>query len=185
SVGSQATRGDAMRARGVTYDTGFLSGGSTSRERFDPALVERALTIIRDDLHCNAVHVVGGDPQRLELAARCAARPGLAVWFSPFPLELTTDELLALFVDCAQRAERLRTEGAEVVFVAGVEMSVMNRGFIDGRDTGQRVAHLLADPDRRRERIADMRARLDAFLRDAVAAIREHFHGKVTYAAIQ
>ncbi|WP_432840775.1 hypothetical protein [Dactylosporangium sp. CA-092794] len=173
-----------MRAKGMAYDTGFVRDGRNSVERFDPGLVRRELTIIRDDLHCNAVQIVGGDPHRLELAARAAAELGLEVWFSPYPLELTTDEILALFLDCAERAERLRAAGAEVVFVAGVELSVMNRGFVDGDRIDERLGRLLADPDGRAERIAEVRSRLDRFLRTAAAAIRERFRGKVTYAAI-
>src|SRR5690606_7588302 len=95
-----------MRARGMTYDTGFVRDGRNSLEHFDLDLVRRELTIIRDDLHCNAVHIVGGDPQRLELAARTAAELGLEVWFSPYPLDLSADQILELFLDCAQRAER-------------------------------------------------------------------------------
>ena len=49
-----------MRARGIAYDTGFIYKGSVSRDRFDPGVVRRELAIIRDDLHCNAVQVVGG-----------------------------------------------------------------------------------------------------------------------------
>jgi hypothetical protein len=119
-----------MRARGMTYDTGLVVHGRISREYFDPAVVRRELTIIRDDLHCNAVQIIGGDPGRLELAADAAAGLGLEVWFSPYPLELDPEQILALFRDCAERAERLRQQGAEVVFVAGAELSVMNRGFL-------------------------------------------------------
>jgi hypothetical protein len=43
-------------------------------------VVERELRIIRDDLHCNAVRVMGGDPERPELAATYAADLGLEVW---------------------------------------------------------------------------------------------------------
>jgi hypothetical protein len=168
----------------MTYDTGFVRDGRISVERFDPELVRRELTIIRDDLHCNAVQIVGGDPRRLERAARSAAELGLEIWFSPYPLDLTADEILALFLDCAERAERLRTAGAEVVFVAGVELSIMNRGFVDGDRIDERLGRLLADPDGRAERIADVRSRLDHFLRTAIAAVRERFGGKVTYAAI-
>ena len=60
-------------------------------------------------LHCTAVRVIGGDPERLELAATCAADLGLEVWSSPYPLELTIEEMLALLADCAERAERLRS----------------------------------------------------------------------------
>ncbi|MEV1025153.1 hypothetical protein [Streptomyces sp. NPDC050264] len=174
-----------MRAKGICYDTGFVRNGSNSREHFDPDLVEKELTIIRDDLHCNAVHITGGDPERLEVTARCAARLGLEIWFSPYPLDLTADEILTLLVDCAERAERLRTQGAEVVFITGAELSVMNHGFLEGGSTDERLAWLLGDPARRPERFAAVGNRLNAFLREAVAAVRERFHGKVSYAAIQ
>ncbi|MEV6782161.1 hypothetical protein [Streptomyces sp. NPDC051098] len=174
-----------MRAKGICYDTGFLRNGGSSREHFDPDLVKKELTIIRDDLHCNAVHITGGDPDRMELAARCAAALGLEIWFSPYPLELTTGQILGLLAECAERAERLRTQGAEVVFVTGAELSVMNRGFLEGDSTEERIGRLLGEPDRRPERVAAVGARLDAFLREAVAVVRERFQGKVTYSAIQ
>jgi hypothetical protein len=173
-----------MRAKGIAYDTGFVRNGEISRERFDLDVVRRELAIIRDDLHCNAVHVVGGDPERLELAASCAAELGLEVWFSPYPIDLTTTEVLALFADCAQRAERLRTTGAEVVFVTGVEMSIMNRGFLSGDNVEERLGLLLSQPDGRGERLAEASARLNDFLGETVTAVRERFRGKITYACI-
>jgi hypothetical protein len=168
----------------MTYDTGFVRHGKISREDFDPVVVRRELTIIRDDLHCNAVQIIGGDPERLELAGRCAAELGLEVWFSPYPLELAPAEILLLFADCAERAERLRKGGTEVVFVTGVELSVMNREFMPGGSVGERLALLLDDPARRAANLAGVRARVGDFLRTAVAAVRQRFLGRVTYAAI-
>ena len=55
-----------MRAFGISYDTGFVRGGGSSREPFDPEVVRRELGIIRDDLHADAVRIMGGDPERLE-----------------------------------------------------------------------------------------------------------------------
>ncbi|MDQ2583908.1 hypothetical protein [Saccharothrix yanglingensis] len=173
-----------MRAKGIAYDTGFVVDGRISRESFEPRLVRRELAIIRDDLHCNAVHVVGGDPERLELAARHAAELGLEVWFSPYPIDLTTTQALSLFADCARRAEGLREAGADVVFVTGVELSIMNRGFLPGDDLAQRVDLLLSRPEGLAERIVEASARLDDFLREAVAAVRERFRGRITYACI-
>ena len=172
-----------MRGKGIAYDTGFVRGGKISRTRFDLDEVKRELTIIRDDLHCNALHVIGGDPERLELASRLAAELGLEVWFSPYPLELTADEVLSLFVDCAERAERLRKGGAEVVFVTGVELSLMARGFLPGGTVAERLGLLLGSPDQR-ERLVEVAKRLNDFFAKAVAAVRERFHGKVTYASI-
>ncbi|MET9339055.1 hypothetical protein [Nonomuraea sp. NPDC003804] len=172
-----------MRAKGISYDTGFVKNGAISRKHFDPDAVRRELRIIRDDLHCTAVRVMGGDADRIELAAAHAAELGLEVWFSPYPLELTADEMLSLFADCAERAERLRRRGAEVVFVTGAELSLMNPGFLPGDSTDERVA-LLRQPDRVREQIGEVSARVNEFLGTAVALVRERFGGRVTYASV-
>jgi hypothetical protein len=174
-----------VRGNGISYDTGFIRNGHSSIEPFDPEVVERELRIIRDDLHCNAVRIMGGDPARLELAATCAAELGLEVWFSPYPLELTADELLALFADCAERAERLRRRGAEVVFVTGAELSLMNKGFLPGDSFEDRLGRLLGEPHRLPELIPGVAARVNEFLGKAAALVRERFGGQVTYAAIQ
>lgn len=173
-----------MRAKGIAYDTGFVRHGGSSRADLDLDVVRRELAIIRDDLHCNAVHVVGGDPERLEQAAMIAAGLGLEVWFSPYPLELTTTQIRSLFADCAERAERVRRSGAEVVFVAGVELTIMNRGFFPGEGIEERLGLLLGQADGRAERMAAVSAGLNEFLRDAVADIRERFGGRITYACI-
>ena len=43
-----------MRGKGITYDTGFLSAGTSTHEPFDPEVVRREMRVIRDDLHCSA-----------------------------------------------------------------------------------------------------------------------------------
>ncbi|GAB2859617.1 hypothetical protein [Lentzea nigeriaca] len=169
-----------MRAKGIAYDTGFVRHGETSVPEFDLDVVARDLRVIRDELHCNAVHLVGGSPERLEEAARVAASLGLEVWFSPYPLELTAAEILQLFTDCARRAERIRADGAEVVFVAGVELSIMNKEFLPGDDVMDRVNRLFGQGGQ----LDEVSARLNAFLAEAVSAIRAEFRGKITYACI-
>jgi hypothetical protein len=175
-----------MRAKGISYDTGFVLNGAISREHFDPDVVRRELAIIRDDLHCTAVRVIGGDPQRLELAAARAAELGLEVWFSPYPLELTAEETLALFADCAERAERIRRRGAEVVFVAGAELSIMIKGFLPGDTQHDRLGRLLdpADREQLRASLGDLSGKVNEFLGRTAALVRERFAGRITYAAI-
>ena len=70
----------APRGRGITYDTGFINLGVSTREPFEPDVVRREMRLIRDDLHCGAVRLTGGDVDRLELAATHAAEAGLEVW---------------------------------------------------------------------------------------------------------
>ncbi|WP_256333040.1 hypothetical protein [Streptomyces sp. 2131.1] len=61
----------------------------------------------------------------------------------------------------------------------------MNRGLLEGGSAEERVGLLLADPVGRRERLAAVGVRLNPFLREAVAAVRARFGGRVTYAAVQ
>src|SRR6476659_6295243 len=121
-----------IRGKGITYDTDFINLGVSTREPFDPDVAKREMQIIRHDLHCNAVRVTGGDLDRLEIAATHAAAAGLEVWFSPFTCDLTTDALLDFLADCAERAERLRQQGAEVVLLTGSELSLFTKGFLPG-----------------------------------------------------
>src|SRR5215207_2082638 len=163
-----------MRGKGINYDTGFINKGVSSREPFDIAVVRRELQIIRDDVHCNAVRVTGGDPDRLEIAAGIAADLGLEVWFSPFTCDLTYEEMLELLADCAERAERLRRQGAEVVLVVGAEISLLNKGFLPGDTIGERM-ELLADLQRLRTLIGQVPARVNEFFGKALVVVRERF----------
>ncbi|MER5704104.1 hypothetical protein ABT023_19495 [Micromonospora sp. NPDC002296] len=172
-----------MRGKGITYDTGFVDAGESTREPFDPEVVRREMRVIREDLHCTAVRVTGGIPDRLEIAARHAADVGLEVWFSPFTCDLTTDELLDVLADCAERAEGLRRRGAEVVLVTGAELTLFTKGFLPGDTLAERL-DVLTRPDLLREVLPEVPARLNAFLGEAVQVVRARFGGKVTYASL-
>jgi hypothetical protein len=172
-----------MRAKGIGYDTGIEIDGVYNRP-FDPVLVRRELEIIRDDLHCTAVRLIGTDLDRIEHAAREAADLGLEVWFSPYPCQLHPDQILELLADGAERAERIRREGAEVVFVTGAELSLFNHGFLPGDSLTERTAGLLDPESPTRAQLAELPARINGFLAKAVGAVRERFAGLVTYASI-
>ncbi len=172
-----------MRANGITYDTGFVGRAGNSRERFEPEDVRADLTAIRDELHCTAVRVTGGDPDRIDLAAVTATELGLEVWYSPYPLDHDEDQMLDLFADCADRAERLRRAGHRVVFVAGAELSLMNHGFLPGDTIEQRLAAVLRRPPNLGELVATAAGRVNEFLGRAVDVVRSRFGGPVTYAS--
>ena len=172
-----------MRGKSISYDTGFIHKGTSSRPTLDPQLVKRELEIIRDDLHCNAIRVTGSDPERLDLVANIAGAAGLEVWFSPFTCNLSEEEMLSLLDDCAERAERLRVRGVEVVLVTGAELSILNHGFIPGASLDERI-ELVKEPVKLRPHVAAIPERINAFLGRALQRIRARFAGKVTYAAI-
>ena len=172
-----------MRGKGINYDTGFFPGGEDSRPDFEPETARRELRVIADDLHCTAVRISGALPDRMEAAAQAAADAGLEVWFAPFPCEASREELLELLADCARRAERIRAAGAEVVFVAGCETSLFCPGYFDGEDSYARIDTLANGTQELWSRFGEIMGAFSGYLAEAAATVREHFHGKVTYAA--
>jgi hypothetical protein len=173
----------AMRAWGVTYDTGFTNLGTTTHEPFDPDIVAKDMQIIRTDLRADAVRITGGVADRLEIAARHAAAAGLEVWYCPFTNDLTTDQLLAFILDAAERAERIRREGATIRFLTGSEISIMTIGLMPGDTLTERAA-VIADPARVREILPGVRQRTNALLAEAAAGARERFGGLIGYASL-
>ncbi|MEW2545526.1 hypothetical protein AB0910_07045 [Streptomyces sp. NPDC047002] len=172
-----------MRARGINYDTGTFPGRLLTRKAFDPGQVGHEMAVIASDLHCDAVRVSGGDAGRLATAARLAAGAGLEVWFSPLPVDLPPERVLPFLADCARRAEDLRAGGAQVVFVAGCELSAFAHGFLPGHDHRERL-RAMANPDPRWwASLGPVPERLNVFLARAAETVRAHFHGRVTYAS--
>ncbi|WP_063772015.1 hypothetical protein [Kitasatospora mediocidica] len=172
-----------MRGKGINYDTGFSPAGDTSRPEFHADQVREELRVIAEELHCTAVRISGDDPERLSIAAGCAAELGLEIWFAPFPCDLTPQEMLPWFEDCARRAERVRAGGAEVVLVTGCELSVFAQGFLPGDGFAERVANVAApDPELFRP-YGNIAGRLSAFLAEVAARVRPHFGGPLSYAS--
>lgn len=172
-----------MRIKGVTYDTGFINNGVSTKEVFNEEIIKREMRIIKNDLHCDAVRITGGDADRLEITAKLAAEAGLEVWYCPFTCDLTIIELQEFLLDSAARAEQIRLAGTEVVFLTGSEISLVTKGFFSDDKFDDRIL-LLKDPIRIREKIPEVRMKVNAFLKEIVKLIREIFHGKLSYASL-
>ncbi|WP_225729057.1 MULTISPECIES: hypothetical protein [unclassified Nocardia] len=171
-----------MRAIGVCYDTGFVHRGNTTHEPFDPDAVLRDMRAIHDDLHCDAVRITGGYPERLKRAAALAADVGLEVWICPFVNGVTQDELFEMVADIAEFAERLRVQGANVVLAVGSELSLFVDGFFPGDDFEQRAAALPTPAGR--TAMAALPGPFNEFLARATAIARARFHGTLTYCCL-
>ncbi|TCC43982.1 hypothetical protein E0H75_37535 [Kribbella capetownensis] len=173
-----------MRGKGINYDTGAQLTGGCTRRSFDSATVRRELEVIADELHCTAVRISGSDPDRMAIAGEHAAAVGLEVWLSPFPCDLTTEQMLPLFAECAERAEKIRQSGADVVLIAGGELSIFSRGFLPGDDLFERTANLTdAGPDLP-WLLGSVPTKLNLFLGEVMETVRPIFGGKVTYASL-
>lgn len=176
-----------MHRKGINYDVGTLtvSKESSSRERFDPLIVQREIEIIKNDLHCTAIRISGQDLTRLLLASEYALRQGLEVWFSPRWIDATEQEMLAYLAECAEAAEQLRQQFPQIIFVVGCELTFFLQGLVDGNTALERMQtcmkpwRLLKSTLRK----GPFNKRLNAFLARAAAVVREGFHGQLTYAS--
>jgi hypothetical protein len=175
-----------MAFRGMNYDVGsVLAPGRASRVEFAPELARDELSAIATQLGCTAVRITGEDPARLEAAASIAVELGLTVYFSPTRHNMTNDEALVYLDETAQIAEKLRAGGAEVVFVAGLEVSLFQRGYVLGDTALERIANV-RKPWRLLRGVlkyGDPQKKLNRYLAEAVGVIRQRFGGPVTYAS--
>ncbi|HYB78746.1 MAG TPA: abortive infection protein [Thermoplasmata archaeon] len=170
-----------MHRKGVSYDVGIVMGMNW-RPVFNHHVVRRELEIIRHDLHCNAVRIVGRSLKRLRSATELALAQGLEVWVSPQLWNRTAARTVGYLTRAAGMLELLRQRWPEkVVLSVGSEASLFSRGILPGRSFTARMNN----PDLASlVRAGAHRAPLNAFLAKAVAAVREVYGGKISYASL-
>lgn len=175
-----------VNRRGVSYNTGIVFSGPGYKVQTRPKLSEqtarRELQIIRDDLHCNAVRLFGHDRDRMIGVAQDALALGLEVWLSPALWNSSAEATQRYFVSAAKQAERLREQHpGRVVFVMGGELTLFMHGIVPGQDVAQRGSAAFT-----RIKAGDRSSndRLGDFLEDASAAVRDVYHGPLTYASL-
>ena len=173
-----------MQHQGVHYDTGTMFRGpgyaiSTRRTALDMSVVRRELEIIRDDLHANAVRIVGSDVERMTAVAEIALGLGIEVWFSPAFFEYSLEETAARLVAAADAAAPLEAAyPGRAVFVAGSELTLFMPGIIEGKSVTERVRRFKGDP------ALLSNGKLDAYLAALVPRLRAVFDGPLSYASL-
>jgi hypothetical protein len=168
-----------VRIKGVSYDVGRVLGENW-RPEFEPEVVRRELTIIKDDLHCNAVRICGQDVSRLEEAAEMAFELGLDVWLSPELWNKSPERTLVYTVEAARVAEDLsRRWPGKVVLCIGSELTLFMRGILPGRSVLTRVRAMRKKPGR-----AAGAPALTEYLTRATDEVRSVFSGPITYASL-
>ena len=152
------------------------------RPTYDAAVVRRELEIIKNDLHCNAVKIQGFDIERVMAGAEEALNQGLQVWLAPEMFEKGQEETFAYTVKAAAAAEALRQSWPERLTLSiGTELTLFMQGILPGKDLMER----LSDPGIwGRIRSGAYEKPLNDFLARTNKAVREVFHGKVTYASV-
>lgn len=176
-----------MNRKGINYDIGTFTRGkeSSSRDIFDPAIVQREMEIIKNDLHCNAVRISGQDIGRLTAASEYALQQGLEVWFSPAFVDANEQEMLPYFTECAKAAEKLRLLSPKIVFIVGCELTFFMKGLVDGDTAFDRINTFMKPWRLLKSTLlkGSFNKRLNAFLSKATTVVRAHFHGQLTYSS--
>lgn len=172
---------EGLGQRGVMYDVGVsYAPGQSSRERWDPEVVRRELRVIRDELHADAVLVIGMDVARLDECAATALDLGLFVWIQPRVVDASADDVIAHLTAVARVAQRRHTDApGRVGLNVGCELSVFSSGILPGDDMGER-AHALETGQAARPGV---HGRLNELLDRAVTAARSEFDGPLSYGA--
>jgi hypothetical protein len=172
-----------MKRKGINYDVGIeFHHDYMSRPIFDAAIIHRELAIIQQDLHCNAIRISGTDIDRLMIASEEALRQGLEVWLSPHLHDKDPQTTLEYTIKCAAAAEKLRQQWPQIVFILGCELTWFMQGILPGNNFMERLGNPLSMWWRLKVLGAHNKP-LHAFLAKANAAVRNVFHGPVTYAS--
>jgi hypothetical protein len=173
--------------KGINYDIGTFTRGkeSSSRDLFDPVIVQHEIEIIKNDLHCNSIRISGQDITRLTTTAEYALQQGLEVWFSPAFVDADEQETLTYFTDCAKAAEKLRAKSPNIIFVTGCELTFFMKGLVEGNTAFDRINTFMKPWRLLKNTIlkGSFNKRLNAFLSKATTIVRGHFHGQLTYAS--
>jgi hypothetical protein len=173
-----------VQHQGVHYDTGIMFRGpgyaiSTRPTALDMSVVRRELEIVRDDLHANAVRIVGSDVGQMTAVAEIALGLGLEVWFSPWFFEYSLEETAVRLAAAAEAAGPLHTaHPGRVVFVAGSELTLFTPGLIVGKSVTERLQRLKGDP------VQLSNGKLDEYLAVLMPRLRTVFDGPLTYASL-
>jgi hypothetical protein len=175
-------RSPASVPRGVTYDTGTLTLGETTRRVWSTERMEGEIGAIADRLRCSTVSVFGSDLGRLEQTARAALARGLDVAIQPRLYDHSPAEVLAHLEAAGVRAEALRRDHPDAVtLITGCEHMLFTAGIVPGRTFEERIAALATG----KVDFAAAGRRLDSFLARAARAGRRSFAGPLTYAAAE
>jgi hypothetical protein len=171
-----------MNRKGVCYDVGRVLMGGNWRPKFDLETVHRELTIIKDDLYCNAVRIQGFDIDRLVTASEVGLSLGLEVWFSPEMWDRSQSETLEYVVKAAEKAESLRQRWpGKLVLSVGSELTLFSQGIVEGESVFDRMSR----PSFWQDVMAGKHnGPLNSYLSDLNKASRSVFHGPLTYFSV-
>ncbi len=119
---------------------------------------------------------------RLKLATEAALEQGLEVWLSPELWDKRPEKTLQYTIKAATMAEQLHERYSDrLVFSVGSELTLFMQGIIPGKNLPSRVKNpnFMA-----KIKAGEHNKPLNEYLAKVNKAVRDVFHGKVTYASL-
>ena len=153
--------------------------------------MNEAFSVMRYELGCNGIRLMGDCEEAMLRAARmCAAMGFEKILLSPFYLRknkdpnsagtVTFDEHRSNIVAFSKRAESLRTTVPQLVLVTGNELTMYCHGIVPGSWLEDRRSRMTQGEYQRNKEQYDRM--LNGNLSIIVNEIRSVFHGPITYA---
>ena len=159
----------------------MIRGISYALDAFAPESIPGDLRVIREELHCTAVMLIGADAGRLLAATSLALDAGLDVYVRPYLSGARTRRLVAHLREVAAGAERIRrAHPGRVTLVIGNELSLTTRVVVPLPLELVRLRVLLRWRRLLRRRVT---RRVNGLLTTLEATARAEFGGPLTYAA--
>lgn len=178
-----------MKSKGINYDIGTeYTYGILTRTGLTSELIKSDMYEIKNVLYCNSIRIYGKESIDLILAADIALENGLNVWLSPRLINFNIQNSLLYLEDVSAQFEILRKKypAQELVLIVGGEISIDMNGFVKGDTIYERISNLLKPIFFLKNAVGirpSFQKSLDQFLEDAVAVVKKHFYGKITYAS--
>ena len=186
-----ANAGNTMSYRGIVYDVGLqFNEGQYSVETFNAEAVRYDMSVISNILRCNAVRIEGEDIGRLKQATLLAHETGMKVFFNPWLMGATADEVVTYMSEAATTAEELVRQGVDLTFVTGCEFSLFNKGIFEGNSINERLATMMnsmtecnGDTLQMQQIKDECDRKLNAVLTRIVSAVRTKYSGPIAYSS--
>ena len=175
-----------LKYKGVNYCVGKPMNPEWSTDYPSPNRdqIDEELDNIHNDLGCNAMIITAGADSEDDLieCARTALQKGFfdRIYVEPHYWQHSTDETVERIARFAPRVRALREASEVIHFMVGHEFSLETHGIVPGDTWSDRVEYQVKNPN-----WADkVWATFPRMFKDIIAACKENYGYKISYAAI-
>jgi hypothetical protein len=163
--------------KGINYWSGNV--GSKAFPGRPVEEIHEDLTVVRDELGCNAVQFRGGDELSLINCVDIATRIGFpTIIVNPFQIDQSLDERADIIKDLGSKVQTFHEKHKSIVLSMGDELSLGCKGILTSSTYEGRIQELRTLSSQDRKKCWPL---LNSHLKTVLAVAREVFDGRLTY----